>query len=68
MEDENGSEKDIEVASLFLTRYFLDRKDLYRANQYIDEILHTDEGKTLQRELKSMEKAKEMTEKHINWL
>lgn len=68
MEDENGSEKDIEVACLFLTRYFLDKKDLYRANQYIDEILHTDEGKILQRELKSMEKAKEMTEKQISWL
>ena len=68
IEEENGSEKDIEVACLFLTRYFLDLKDLYRANQYIDEILHMDEGKMLQRELKSMEKAKEMTEKQIDWL
>ena len=68
MEDGRGSEKDIEAASLFLTRYFLDRKDLSRASQYIEEILHTEDGKMLQRELKSIEKAKEIAENRINWL
>jgi len=44
----------------------LDRKDLHKANQYIDDILHTDEGKILQRELKSIEKANEMNENPAN--
>ena len=39
-----------------------------KIQKYIDEILHMDEGKMLQRELKSMEKAIEMTEKQIDWL
>ena len=68
MEDGRGLEKDVEFACAYLCEYFMGLKDFKRANHYLEEILHTEEGKIIQRELRCMEKSNGNERPVVEWL